>query len=100
MSTYIDFLNLSMNASIVQWLEFVPSKHEVRVRFPVDAVLIFNSINIIKSDAWACSVTVITEDSESSNPGSNPGRPIVCFSSEPREEHTAHIQKQSDLAQR
>ena len=25
------------SASIVQWLEFVPSKHEVRVRFPVDA---------------------------------------------------------------
>ncbi len=28
------------NASIVQWLEFVPSKHEVRVRFPVDALYI------------------------------------------------------------
>ena len=28
-------------ASIVQWLEFVPSKHEVRVRFPVDAQLFF-----------------------------------------------------------
>ena len=27
------------NASIVQWLEFVPSKHEVRVRFPVDAYI-------------------------------------------------------------
>jgi hypothetical protein len=25
-------------ASIVQWLEFVPSKHEARVRFPVDAL--------------------------------------------------------------
>jgi cell division septal protein FtsQ len=22
---------------MVQWLEFVPSKHEIRVRFPVDA---------------------------------------------------------------
>ena len=29
--------NYSLYASIVQWLEFVPSKHEVRVRFPVDA---------------------------------------------------------------
>ena len=26
------------SAPIVQWLEFVPSKHEVRVRFPVGAV--------------------------------------------------------------
>lgn len=51
-------------ASIVQWLEFVPSKHEVRVRFPVDACF------------WACGVMASTEDSESSNPGSNPGRPI------------------------
>ena len=33
-------------ASIVQWLEFVPSKHEVRVRFPVDAVYIFYHIYI------------------------------------------------------
>ena len=29
----------SMIASIVQWLEFVLPKHEVRVRFPVDALL-------------------------------------------------------------
>ena len=27
-------------ASIVQWLEFLPSKQEVRVRFPVDAIFI------------------------------------------------------------
>ena len=26
---------------------------------------------------WACGVMVSTEDSESSDPGSNPGRPIV-----------------------
>ncbi len=31
-------VELQITASIVQWLEFVPSKHEVRVRFPVDAL--------------------------------------------------------------
>ena len=29
---------MQSEASIVQWLEFLPSKQEVRVRFPVDAV--------------------------------------------------------------
>ena len=33
----IPAVGVNQLASIVQWLEFVPSKHEVRVRFPVDA---------------------------------------------------------------
>ncbi len=34
-------------ALIVQWLEFAPSKHEVRVRFPVNACIFFFIIIII-----------------------------------------------------
>ena len=58
-------------ASIVQWLEFVPSKHEVRVRFPVDA---HKKSEKNDSFIWSCGVMASTVDSESTDPGSNPGR--------------------------
>ena len=71
-----------ISASIVQWLEFVPSKHEVRVRFPVDAYCGFSIESIMNLNHnyrghRACGVTVSTVDSESTDPGSNPGRPTI-----------------------
>jgi hypothetical protein len=63
-----------MQASIVQWLEFAPSKHEVRVRFPVDAEI--KQFFLCKF-VWACGVMVSTRDSESLDPGSNPGKPFL-----------------------
>ena len=57
----------------------MPSKHEVRVRFPVDAywVLVSSSLIITTAIHRACGVTVSTVDSESTDPGSNPGRPTI-----------------------
>ena len=67
------------DASIVQWLEFVPSKHEVRVRFPVDAIrtIKFYIEYILLRAVGACGVMASTVDSESTDPGSNPGRPTI-----------------------
>ena len=79
-SNVASVVNTYDDASIVQWLEFVPSKHEVRVRFPVDAlhirVIRFDSESERerKRDCRACGVMVSTLDSESNDPGSNPGR--------------------------
>ncbi len=74
-----------MKAPIVQWLEFAPSKHEVRVRFPVGAFFFFfflfflTHTHSIYQEKRACGVMVSTRDSESLDPGSNPGRPLNCF---------------------
>ena len=70
-----------VQASIVQWLEFVPSKHEVRVRFPVDAVVFYFLQQQKNKKKTGAAIAQLgerqTEDLKV--PGSIPGGGTFCF---------------------